>query len=90
MLTDHERALLDFEDANPQQNWAKTHAIRERFGLTPTAYYVAINGLMRTADAVMEMPQVVHRLERQAEERERQRRERRDQRGSTRRDSVPA
>ncbi|WP_424462848.1 DUF3263 domain-containing protein [Pseudoclavibacter helvolus] len=83
MLTDHERALLDFEDANPRQNTAKTHAIRERFGMTATAYYVAISGVMRTADAVMEMPQVVHRLERQAEQRGRQRRERREQRSSS-------
>lgn len=88
MLTDHERALLDFEDANPQQTWAKTHAIRERFGLTATAYYVAINGLVRTADAVMEMPLVVHRLERQADAREHMRRERREQRSSSRGDCA--
>ena len=90
MLTDHERALLDFEDANPRQTWAKTHAIRERFGLSPTAYYVNINGLMRTADAVMEMPQVVHRLERQAQAREQQRQQRREQREASRGDRARA
>ena len=52
-LTAPQRAMLDFERQWWRQGGAKEQAIRDTFGLTPTRYYQALNG-------VIELPAAMH------------------------------
>jgi hypothetical protein len=61
-LTDPERAILDFERAWWKQGGAKEQAIRETFGMTPTRYYQALNGVLALPGAVQYDAVLVHRL----------------------------
>ena len=61
-LTDLERAVLDLESATWRYGGAKDHAIRERLGLTPTAYYQVLNGLLDRQAALAYRPLLVSRL----------------------------
>lgn len=63
-LDDTDRQILDFE----QQRWkypgAKETAVRDRFGLTPTRYYMRLNRLIDQPEANAYAPLLVHRLRR--------------------------
>ena len=69
MLTDTERALLDFEDNRWKYPGAKEQAIRERFDVSPTRYYQQMNALIDRADALEYAPMLVKRLARLREAR---------------------
>jgi len=61
-LTEQERAVLDLEAATWRHTGAKDHAIRERLGLAPTAYYQVLNGLLDREAALAYRPLLVRRL----------------------------
>ncbi|HET6949571.1 MAG TPA: DUF3263 domain-containing protein [Acidimicrobiales bacterium] len=63
-LSDRDRAILDFERGWWLVPSAKGPAVRERLGLSPTAYYRALQRLLDDPDAVAHDPLVVHRLRR--------------------------
>lgn len=66
MLSDRDRAILDFES---QYSWwraagAKENAIRERFGFSGVRYAQLLNRCLDDPEAVAYAPQVVSRLRR--------------------------
>lgn len=73
-LTDLERAVLDLEAATWRYGGAKDHAVRERLGLPPTAYYQVLNGLLDREAALAYRPLLVTRLLRKRGTRSRARR----------------
>lgn len=73
-LTDLERAVLDLEAATWRYGGAKDHAVRERLGLSPTAYYQVLNGLLDREAALAYRPLLVTRLLRKRGTRSRARR----------------
>jgi hypothetical protein len=58
------RAMLDFERAWWRRGGAKEQAIRDTFGLTPTRYYQALNGVLDLPAAMVYDAALVHRLRR--------------------------
>lgn len=75
VLTERERAVLDLEAATWRHGGAKDHAVRERLGLSPTAYYQVLNGLLDREAALAYRPLLVARLLRKRGTRSRARRE---------------
>ncbi|GAA3799156.1 DUF3263 domain-containing protein [Micrococcus sp. HG099] len=73
-LTPQERAVLDLEAATWRHGGAKDHAVRERLGLSPTAYYQVLNGLLDREAALAYRPLLVARLLRKRGTRSRARR----------------
>lgn len=73
-LTGLERAVLDLESRTWRHAGAKDHAIRERLGVTPTAYYQVLNGLLDREAALAYRPLLVTRLLRSRGTRSRARR----------------
>lgn len=63
-LTDLERAVLDLESLTWRHAGAKEHEIRERLGVSPTAYYQMLNGLLDREAALACRPLLVQRLRR--------------------------
>jgi hypothetical protein len=63
-LTEPQRAMLDFERQWWRQPGAKEQAIRDTFGLTPTRYYQALNGVLDLPAALKYDAALVHRLQR--------------------------
>jgi hypothetical protein len=63
-LTEQQRAMLDFERQWWRQPGAKEQAIRDTFGLTPTRYYQALNGVLDLPAAIGYDASLVHRLQR--------------------------
>lgn len=63
-LTDPQRAMLDFERQWWRQPGAKEQAIRDTFGMTPTRYYQALNGVLDLPEAMHYDAALVHRLQR--------------------------
>ena len=61
-LTDLERAVLDLESRTWRHAGAKDHEIRERLGVSPTAYYQMLNGLLDREAALAYRPLLVTRL----------------------------
>lgn len=61
-LTELERGVLDLEAATWRHGGAKDHAVRERLGLSPTAYYQVLNGLLDREAALAYRPLLVSRL----------------------------
>jgi hypothetical protein len=61
-LTAPQRAMLDFERQWWRQGGAKDQAIRDTFGLTPTRYYQALNGVLELPAAMSYDAALVHRL----------------------------
>jgi Protein of unknown function (DUF3263) len=61
-LTEPQRAMLDFERQWWRQGGAKDQAIRDTFGLTPTRYYQALNGVLELPAAMRYDAALVHRL----------------------------
>ena len=61
-LTEPQRALLDFERQWWRRGGAKDQAIRDTFGMTPTRYYQALNGVLELPEAMRYDAALVHRL----------------------------
>jgi hypothetical protein len=63
-LTRREHEMLTFERQWWRSAGAKETAIRERFGVTPTRYYQALNALVDQPAALAADPLLVRRLRR--------------------------
>lgn len=61
-LTDHERALLDFEATAPGQPGAREAAVRRELGLGVTQYQQQLNALVDRPAALAHDPVLVGRL----------------------------
>jgi uncharacterized protein (DUF924 family) len=61
-LTDTEQAMLELERSWFTRAATKDEAISERFGMTTTAYYRALNALINRPDAMAADPLTVRRL----------------------------
>lgn len=64
MLSDRDRAMLDFEAGWWRQRGSKENAIAAEFNLTPVRYYQLLNRLLDEPAAVAYAPAVVGRLRR--------------------------
>lgn len=64
MLSDRDRAMLDFEAGWWRQRGSKENAIAAQFDLTPVRYYQLLNRLLGDPAAVAYAPAVVGRLRR--------------------------
>ncbi len=76
-LTDTEIAMLELERSWFTYAATKDEAIAERFGITTTAYYRALNALIDRPDAVAADPMTVRRLVRMRDRRRAERAARR-------------
>lgn len=76
-LTQRELDVLDFERQWWKHAGAKEHAIRERFGLSPTRYYQILNRLLEKQEAMRADPMLVKRLRKLRTSRQRTRAARR-------------
>jgi hypothetical protein len=72
-LSRREHEILAFERQWWRHAGAKETAIRDRFGLTPTRYYQALNALVDHPAALAVDPVLVRRLRRLRAARQRQR-----------------
>lgn len=61
-LSDADRGLLEFEEAWWQRPGTKAAAIRQLIGISPSAYYRRLAGLVDSADALEHAPLLVRRL----------------------------
>src|SRR5215467_10716521 len=61
-LSEHQRAILDFERQWWRQPGAKEQAIRDNFEMSPTRYYQALNGLLDLPQALNYDATLVNRL----------------------------
>jgi len=73
VLTDRDRAILDFERSWWTEPGKKELAIRERFDLSTTRYYEILNELLDAPEALEYEPLVVRRLRRVRDRRRRAR-----------------
>jgi hypothetical protein len=76
-LTDTELAMLELERSWFTYAATKDEAINERFGMTTTAYYQALNALIDRPEAVAADPLTVRRLVRMRDRRRAERAARR-------------
>jgi hypothetical protein len=72
-LSRREHEMLTFERQWWRRPGAKETAIRDRFGVTPTRYYQALNALVDRPDALAADPVLVRRLRRVRASRQRTR-----------------
>lgn len=63
-LTDTEREMLAFEKRHWRYRGVKEDAIREQFGISPTAFYQQLVALIDRPEALAHDPVTVHRLRR--------------------------
>jgi len=77
MLSDRDRAILEFERQWWKYAGAKEQAIRELFDMSATRYYQIVNGLIDTPEALAFDPMLVKRLRRMRAARQRARSARR-------------
>lgn len=63
-MTDEDRQLLDFEEANPRNDRRKEAAIRTVLSMSWVRYQQRLLGLVRRADVLAEYAVVVHRVQR--------------------------
>jgi hypothetical protein len=68
-LTDLERDILAFERQWWRYQGAKETAIRKRFGLSMSVYFLALNGIIEKPAALAYDPMLVKRLTRLRQER---------------------
>ena len=73
MLTERDRAILDFERSWWSEPGRKESAIRERFDLSTTRYYEILSELLDSPEALEYEPLVVRRLRRMRDRRRRAR-----------------
>lgn len=64
MLTDRDRALLEFESRWPGHTAAKEEAVRLELLLPPARYYQLLNRLLDREDALAHDPLLIGRLRR--------------------------
>lgn len=72
-LTDDDLEMLDLERQWWKHAGAKDSLIRERFDISPTAYYSRLNQLLDRPEALAADPMTVRRLQRLREQRRQQR-----------------
>lgn len=72
-LCDLDKAILEFERTWWTLDGVKDDLIEQRFGLSPSAYYEALNGLLDDPEALAHDPLVVRRLRRLRDRRRRER-----------------
>lgn len=72
-LSERDAAILEFEKAWWAADASKASEIRERFGLSTTAYHQILNGLLDDPRALAAEPLLVKRLRRLRESRQRAR-----------------
>lgn len=63
-MTDHERALLVFEESHPRHDRTTEVAIRTSFGISRVRYRQILARLTVRADVIAEFPVVAHRVQR--------------------------
>ena len=73
VLTERDRAILDFERSWWREPGRKELAIRERFDLSTTRYYEILNELLDAPEALEYEPLVIRRLRRVRDRRRRAR-----------------
>ena len=73
VLTDRDRAILDFERSWWTADGVKEALIEDRLGLTSSRYYRQLNELLDRPEALEHDPLVVRRLRRLRERRRRAR-----------------
>ena len=64
LLSDGQRAILDFERQWWRQPGAKDQAIRDTFEMSPTRYYQTLNVVLDLPQALRYDPTLVNRLQR--------------------------
>ena len=69
-LSERDTQMLDFENQYWRFVGAKERAIRQRFDLTPTQYYVLLNELIDRPEALAAKPLLIRRLRAQRETRQ--------------------
>ena len=69
-LSERDTQMLDFENQYWRFVGAKERAIRQRFDLTPTQYYVLLNELIDRPEALAAKPLLIRRLQAQRETRQ--------------------
>lgn len=74
MLSDRERLALELAATPYRYPAIRESRVRDELGLTPTAYWLLVDGLLDRADALEEMPAAVARLRRVREARAQARR----------------
>ena len=67
-LTDHERAVIDFEREWWQLNSTKNAEIRDRFSISTSSYYRALHVLVDRPEALAYDPLTVRRLRKRREQ----------------------
>lgn len=72
-LTDRDRAILDYERSWWMESGPKELTIRERLGMSPTAYYQRLGELIDDPEALAAEPLLVRRLLRRRDLRRRAR-----------------
>ena len=72
-LSDHDRALIDFEREWWQLGSRKNVAIRHRFGMSTSSYYRAVHALTDRPEAFAYDPLTVLRLRKRREQARRDR-----------------
>lgn len=72
-LTERDAAILEFEKSWWAADSTKSSEIRERFGMSTTAYHQILNALLDDAAALAAHPLLVKRLRRLREQRQRSR-----------------
>ncbi|MGH9019313.1 MAG: DUF3263 domain-containing protein [Acidimicrobiales bacterium] len=70
-LNDWDRQILEFEESWWTRPEKKSVAIRNAFGISPTAYYRQLDGLADSGTALEDFPLLVRRLRRRRTERRR-------------------
>jgi hypothetical protein len=76
-LTDDETAMLELERSWWKYSAVKDTVVRERFDISPTAYYSRLNALLERPEAMASDPMTVRRLQRLRDRRREQRSARR-------------
>lgn len=71
MLTDRDRALLEFEEAHWAHRRLKEQQIRDTFGVSAARYYQRLTRLALDPMALAEFPQLVKRMLNRMDRRER-------------------
>lgn len=64
VLTDEDRAVLDFAGRGWPSPGEKERAVRERLGMSPVRYYQYLNALLDDPEALRYAPVTVNRLRR--------------------------
>ena len=77
VLSERDRAVLDFERQWWKYAGAKEQAVREKFGMSSTRYYQVLNALIDRPEALAHDPLLVRRLRRLRATRQRARSARR-------------